>query len=88
MEKEYVVWRPDQGQEEEDGHKIRCRDDEYTAAELWADWSDWNSADYSIVKGNDATVLVRRIDKPGCKIFKFNVTGESVRQYYAAIAKP
>ena len=52
------------------------------AAEKWAEREDWNSAEYSIVKGDSSpTVAVR---EKGKELIVFYVlTGESVPRYMA-----
>jgi len=53
--------------------------DAETAAEKYADQSDCEG-DYSIIRGNEATILVR--DEAG-EITRWTVTGESVPSYSA-----
>ncbi len=51
------------------------------AAEKWANWEDNQSADYWIVGGTIATVMVRRV---GAEIaHKFMVSGRTERAYCA-----
>ena len=50
------------------------------AVEKWAEEDDCNSADYNIVSGRDATVMVAA---PDGKLAKFIVSGGSVPEYHA-----
>ena len=79
----FRVYRPDHGQEPEDGRLVEAYDAQ-SAAAVWAHWSDASSADYTIVGGTPAEVLVRQegttVDQ------KFTVYGESVPQYRAVAA--
>jgi hypothetical protein len=52
------------------------------AARTWAERDDADSADYSIVRGNEATVLVAE-DREGAKEECFVVSGESCPVYRA-----
>jgi hypothetical protein len=76
----WLVWQPDDGATEDDARKIHARTPA-EAAERWAEWDDYNSAEYSIVGGSDATVCVRRAD--GGEALLFVVSGESVPSYSA-----
>jgi hypothetical protein len=51
------------------------------AAEKWAEADDCNSAEYLIIGGDDATVLVRKLGEQETQ--KFIVTAEAVPEYYA-----
>jgi hypothetical protein len=51
------------------------------AAEKWADWEDNQSADYWIVGGTIATVMVRRVGEEVAQ--KFMVSGRTERAYCA-----
>ncbi len=51
------------------------------AAKKWAEEDDWNTAEYTIVGGEEVEVWVRLKGKE--KILKFVVTGESLPNYYA-----
>jgi hypothetical protein len=86
----FLVWCPDQGGTEADAEKIRAWDTA-EAAEKWAEWSDRNSADYTIVRGSDATVFVKTlgVDFRGGdgEIAKLAVSGEAVPSYTAREAK-
>jgi hypothetical protein len=77
--KQYLVWCPDLGSTEEDGRKIMAHDPE-DAACLWARREDSRSADYWIVGGTDANVVVR--DPDGAE-HALIVSGESVPSYRA-----
>lgn len=55
----YKVWWPDRGHEQDDARTVHAVDHRH-AATLWADWYDAYSADYSIVGGEVAEVLVLR----------------------------
>lgn len=52
------------------------------AAVKWAERDDADSADYLIVRGNDATVLVAE-DRDGAPEQRFTVSGESCPVYRA-----
>ncbi len=77
----YMVWSEDQGGTEDDARPFVAYS-ESDAAEEWAQWDDSHSADYLIVRGNDATVKVR--GEYG--IHTFVVSGESVARYRARTA--
>ncbi len=53
-----------------------------SAAVKWAERDDADSADYLIVRGNDATVLVAE-DRDGAPEHRFIVSGESCPVYRA-----
>ncbi len=57
---EYLCWNEDED-EEEDARPIEATCPDY-AAEKWAEEDDSNSAEYSISKGNAATVCVKSPD--------------------------
>ena len=75
----FLVWSEDDS-DESDATTVYAIDHE-CAAERWAEDDDCNSADYSIVSGNPATVSVRSI-KDG-SLMRFKVTGESEPVYSA-----
>lgn len=75
----YKVWSPDHGSVEDDATEIEAADAE-DAAKEWAERDDCNSADYLIVRGNDALVHVRA---PDGSLHRFMVSGESVPVYRA-----
>lgn len=82
--KTYVVWREDE--EREDGRKIMADYPEQAACK-WAEKDDAWSADYAIVGGDIARVLVAPED--GSSEPKFlEVYGESVPSYFARNVKP
>lgn len=77
----FRVWEPDCGETEDDAREVEASDSE-TAAEDFAEWSDSNG-DYAIVRGNEATVHVRRTNDEAAVVEVFVVIGESVPQYSA-----
>ena len=81
MGDEYVVWRPENGQTKEDGKWFPALSPRM-AVEKWASWYDAWGADYMIVGGSDATVMVA--DKTG-REFSYIVSGESVPSYRAQL---
>jgi asparagine synthetase B (glutamine-hydrolysing) len=80
----YLVWREDA--DREDGRRIDANY-EREAAEKWAEWDDAWSADYSIVRGNEARVFAA-LDEPGSKPLLFEVRGESQPVYFATLQNP
>jgi len=80
----YRVWNPDRGATKDDGLFVRSYDPE-GAAKAWAEWDDANTAEYSIVSGNDATVVVAE-DCDGAPEHRFTVSGESCPVYRARAA--
>lgn len=78
---EHLVWCPLQGETEEDAITIRARDAEQ-AAEAWAERSDRESADYTIVRGSEARICVRTVLSG--ELRRFIVRGESVPKYDAS----
>ena len=78
----YIVWCPDLGQTQENGAKISAYDPS-SAVEEWAEWTDRNSAEYSIVGSADATVEVLYLDSG--KQRSWIVSGESVPHYTARL---
>lgn len=77
----WLCWEPDQGGTEEDAHEVEAYDAEQ-AAEDYAEWSDINSADYTILRGSGATICVRGRE-PGAPVERYVVTGETVPEYTA-----
>lgn len=77
----YRVWCPDRGADKEDGLFIRSYSPE-GAATAWAEWDDASSADYLIVRGTPADVVVAE-DRDGAPEHRFTVTGESQPVYCA-----
>jgi hypothetical protein len=80
----WIVWCPERGQDREDGRSVDAHS-AAAAAERWAEQDDARSADYMIVRGNDATVLVAA-DCEGSTEHKFIVSGESRPEYRARMA--
>lgn len=78
---DYLVWCPELGSVPEDGRKFLAADHE-SAARAWARYEDAASADYWIVGGDGATVVVRGPDGSECRI---RVTGETDINYTARI---
>lgn len=74
----YLVWQPDAG-EFDCARRIEAVDAEQ-AAETWAAIDDRDSADYTIVGGDEAIVVVQAPD--GTRT-RWRVTGESVPSYSA-----
>ena len=79
--KTYLVWCPDYGQDRSDARSYKAND-RRMAAEDWAMDYDRRSADYMIVGGNDATVIVAE-DIDGSEELGFIVSGETVAHYRA-----
>ncbi len=79
----YLVWRPEYGQEPEDGKVIDAYDAK-SAAKKWAEQYDAESADYLIVGGADATVKVRPVNNRANEL-EIIVSGESVPSYSARV---
>lgn len=82
----YLVWRPDAGETEDDADTFSARS-HCDAAERWAEKDDRNSADYTIVGGSSAEVLVRL---EGEEVSRWvSVSGETVASYHGReIVKP
>jgi hypothetical protein len=80
----YVVWCPDRGATKEDGRRFAAYDAE-RAATLWAEWDDASSADYTIVGGTPAEVVVAEA-RDGAAEHRFIVSGESSPTYRARAA--
>ena len=79
----YQVWCPDLGQECDLDAKVIRAESAGNAAEAWAEWSDWTSAEYRIANGREATVHVKGTGG----IFIFNVFAETRPTYYAILKK-
>lgn len=77
----YRVWCPDRGSTKEDGRLFRSYSPE-GAATQWAQWDDASSADYTIVGGSPADVVVAE-DADGATEHRFTVWGESSPTYFA-----
>lgn len=82
----YLVWRPEYGQEPEDGTVVDAYDANAAACK-WAERYDAEGADYLIVRGSDATVKVRAVNKPADE-WEMIVSGESVPSYRARVRRP
>lgn len=82
----YLVWRPEYGQEPEDGTVVDAYDANAAACK-WAELYDAEGADYLIVRGSDATVKVRAVNKPADE-WEMIVSGESVPSYRARVRIP
>ena len=80
----YTVWCPDLGSDAEDGHMFKARDPQDAACQ-WAKREDCNSADYWIVGGQDANVMVRSSDGVDHALI---VSGETVAHYRARLKVP
>lgn len=76
----FKVWCPEMGSTLDDAREFDAFDAN-SAAEAWADDEDRRGADYLIVRGQDATVLVSADD--GMHVECFVVSGESVPSYRA-----
>jgi hypothetical protein len=82
------IWRPDHGEERGDRHPERGEDAE-AAVTLWAERDDSDSAEYSIVGGEEATVHVCPHDADGDAQHEvWRVYGEAQPVYHAAQVEP
>jgi hypothetical protein len=79
-QRHWLAWSPDDGQTEADARPVAASSPE-AAAEWWAEADDRESADYSIVRGNDALVMVTSDD--GGPPLAFIVEGRAVPCYTA-----
>lgn len=79
----YVVWRPDWEQTIEDGRTIDAHCPQ-AACEHWAEREDSDSADYLIVLGNDAELMVAELGS-SLPPFRYSVSGESEPRYRATM---
>ena len=79
----WKVWRPDESSRE-DASVFRAPTPPY-AVEAWARHDDAHSADYRIVRGNDATVHVCREDDETSEPLVYIVYGEPVALYSAKL---
>jgi len=79
------VWCPDRGATKEDGRKVFAHSAEAAAVE-WAERDDADSADYSIVGGTPAEVVVAA-DRDDAEEHRFMVFGESSPVYRAQAAE-
>ena len=80
----YWLWRPEYSEKEEDGREVKGYSP-HDAAQRWAERDDIRSADYTIVGGNPATVMVR--DSDGTTI-ELIVSGETISVYAARLKVP
>ena len=80
----FLIWRPESGQDSEDGTVVEAYDANAAACK-WAERYDSDGADYLIVRGVDATVMVRAVNKPA-EQYEMIVSGESVPSYRARVA--
>lgn len=81
----FKVWWPNRGQSVEDARIFTAVDHRH-AATIWADWYDAYSADFSIVGGEVAEVMVLREDEVRSR--SILVLGFTSRQYRAEEALP
>lgn len=79
----YLIWRPEYGQEPEDGTVVDACDANAAACK-WAERYDAD-ASHLIVRGRDETVSVRAVNNPS-DAREMIVSGESVPHYRARIA--
>jgi hypothetical protein len=79
----YVVWRPDYEQTREDGKVIEAHSPS-AACEKWAEREDADSADYLIVRGNSAELMVAELGS-SLPPFRYSVSGETVPSYRATM---
>ena len=77
---EYIVWRPDCGQTQEDGRHVNAYSSA-SAAEAWAQKDDAESANYHIASGTPAEVMV--VEVGGLSPVLYEVSGESQPVYRA-----
>lgn len=74
----YRIWREDE--REDDGDDVLCTNPQ-DAVGLWAEDSDQQSAEYSIVGGRDVPVV--HVRAPDGTVTRWRVRGEAVPHYYA-----
>ena len=77
----FLVWRPDYGGTRDDAREVEAYD-MGEAAEKWADKYDRDSAEYLIVGGQDAELMVELVGGNG-KAYKYIVSGDAVPSYRA-----
>jgi hypothetical protein len=87
----WLLWVPENGETEEDAREVYASDAE-GAVEKWAEADDRDSADYSIARGADVTVMLRYADKPERMprflpegVITMGVYGEYEPVYHASI---
>lgn len=74
----YLVW--EESESREDARKIEAHS-RWDAAKKWAERDDYESAEFSIVKGN--MVVVRVEDAETGEVTRFEITGAAIPIYYA-----
>ena len=79
----YVVWRPDYGHSIQDGTTIEAHSPS-AACEEWAEREDASGADYLIVRGDSAELMVAELGS-SLAPFRYSVSGESVPSYRATM---
>lgn len=84
MKHSYLVWSDKET--EADALVVEASDHGY-AAEEWAEESENNDADYPIL-GGSAVVVNVRINSPGTKVHRLEVTGGWSPSYFAAPVQP
>lgn len=80
----WLVWSPEDS-DEDDARTIYEADPE-SAAQAWAEWSDNESAEYTIARGTPCVVHVR--DARTNEITRWSVCGEYDPTYHAAPMDP
>lgn len=79
----WLVWCEDYDEGIDDAEEVRASDAKI-AAERWAERSDCQSAEYSIIAGGDVTVCVVLEERKGlADPVLYRVSGGSVPQYNA-----
>lgn len=74
----YLVW--EESESRDDAREIMAHS-RWDAAEKWAERDDYESAEFSIVKGN--MVVVRVEDAETGEVTRFEIVGEAMPVYYA-----
>jgi hypothetical protein len=77
----YIVWCPSLGQTKAHGRHFSALDMRH-AAEMWAEWRDFSTAEFEIVRGSPAKVMVAN-DRPDAMAHEFVVSGETLPCYTA-----
>lgn len=80
----YLVWCLNHDSTRDDARSVFGYDHE-DAAERWALMEDCNSADYWIVNGEEAVVMVEEEGLAGAVPVKIRVNGETIARYHAVI---
>jgi hypothetical protein len=83
MSDTYIVWCPSLGQTKAHGKHFVAVDLRH-AAEMWAEWRDFHTTDFEIVKGMLAEVMVAN-DRPDAMAHRFVVSGETLPVYTARL---